>query len=187
MSQKNIELTKEVIIEAARSIFVEKGFQDVSMRSIARQLGCTHGALYYHFKNKADLFYAIVEADFSRLNYLLEEAVQGSEDDVTKLRNIFLRFVEFGLNNQNQYEIMFIIRNTEVDGLSQEAAHLSYQKFAQVVQSLTRKRLAVKDVWSAFLAVHGFIAHYRGFVCEFKEAELAATSHVDFILKSLME
>lgn len=179
------ELTKEIILQKARTQFVEKGFQQVSMRSIAKQLGCSHGAIYYHFKNKAELFYAIVEDDFSKLNNRLEETIHESEDDSTKLYNILIRFIEFGLNHQSQYEIMFLIRNTEVDSLSQVAANHSYQKFAQTVQSLSKKKLEIIDVWSAFLALHGFVSHYRGYVGNFEEAKLAAKSHVNFIIKGL--
>lgn len=179
------ELTKEMIVQQARTLFVERGFHDVSMRSIAKNVGCTHGALYYHFKNKVELFDAIVDVDFSTLNNLLEDAVQGADDDTVKLRNVFLRFIEFGLNNQSQYEFMFVARYAEVDSLSQEAAFISYQKFAESVQTLSKKRLAVKDVWSAFLALHGFVAHHRGFVNDFWEAKVSAESHVDFIFKGL--
>src|SRR5216117_1524917 len=101
------ELTREIILQKARTQFVEKGFQQVSMRSIAKLLGCSHGAIYYHFKNKAELFYSIVEDDFSVLNNLLEVSIQGPEDDSIKLYNVLIRFIEFGLNNQSQYEIMF--------------------------------------------------------------------------------
>lgn len=179
------ELTRERILQKARSQFVEKGFQQVSMRSIAKLLGCSHGAIYYHFKNKAELFYAIVEDDFSQLNNRLEETMQGSEDNSTKLFNVLLNFIEFGLNHQNQYEIMFLVRNTEVDSLSQAAANLSYQKFAQTIQSLSKKKLEIIDIWSAFLALHGFVSHYRGYVGNFEEAKLAAKSHVSFIIKGL--
>lgn len=179
------ELTRESILEKARTQFVEKGFQQASMRSIAKRLGCSHGAIYYHFKNKAELFYAIVEDDFSKLNNLLEETIQGSEDDSTKLYHLLIRFIEFGLNHQSQYEIMFIVRNTEVDGLSQVAANQSYQLFAEKVQSLSKKKLEIKDVWSAFIALHGFVSLYRGYVDTFDEAKLAAESHVNFILKGL--
>ncbi|WP_046179019.1 TetR/AcrR family transcriptional regulator [Domibacillus tundrae] len=176
-----------MILKEARNQFVEKDFQHVSMRNIAKQLGCSHGAIYYHFKNKAELFYAIVEDDFSKLNKRLDETVQGPEDDAAKLYNVVLRFIEFGLNHQSQYEIMFMVRNSEVDGLSQEAANLSYQKFAQAVQFLCSKSLAIKDVWSAFLAIHGFVSYYRGYVDRFEEAREAAKAHVDFILKRLTE
>lgn len=179
------ELTREMIINAARNQFVGNGFQQVTMRSIAKELGCSHGAIYYHFKNKAELFYVIVEEYFLELNNVLESTVNGPEDNPAKLYNIFLRFIEFGLNHQSQYEVMFMIRNTEVDGLSQEAANRSYEKFAQSVQSLSRKKLLIKDIYSAFLALHGFVSHYRGYVLSFEEAKEPAHVHVDFIVKAL--
>lgn len=179
------ELTKDLIIQQARSLFIDKGYHNVSMRSIARKMGYSHGALYYHFKNKAALFFTIIEVDFSKLNERLEETLQGPEEDQIKLYNIFLRFIEFGLNHQSQYDIMFVVRNTEVDGLAQNIAHRSYEKFAQAVQSLSAVKLTVSEVWSAFIAVHGFVAHYRGYVENFEEAQGAAKSHVNFILKGL--
>lgn len=179
------ELTKEAIIEKARFSFIDKGFQKVSMRSVAKELGCSHGAIYYHFKNKAELFYAVVSDDFSKLNALVEKTAQSSEKKETKLFQLFLRFIEFGLNHQSQYEMMFMMRNLEVDGLAQEAANLSYQKFAQAVHSLALNKLAIVEVWSAFLALHGFVSYYRGFVSSFSEAEAAAIAHVKFIIKGL--
>lgn len=179
------ELTREIILQKARTQFVEKGFQQVSMRSIAKVLDCSHGAIYYHFKNKAELFYAIVEEDFSKLINRLEETIQESEDDATKLFNVLIRFIEFGLNHQSQYEIMFLIRNTEVDSLSQAAANHCYQKFAEAVQALSKKKLKIIEVWSAFIALHGFVSHYRGYVDNFEEVKLAAESHVKFIIKGL--
>ena len=66
------------------------------------------------------------------------------------------------------------------------AAFLSYQKFAESVQTLAKNRLAVKDIWSAFLALHGFVVHHRGFVTNFEEAKISAEAHVEFILKGLL-
>lgn len=179
------ELTREMIINEARTQFLEKDFHQVSMRSIAKGLGCSHGAIYYHFKNKAELFYVIVDGYFFELNQILDKTVNGTEDNRTKLNNIFLHFIEFGLNHQSQYEFMFMIRNTEVDGLSQDAANLCYQKFAQSVQSLSMNRLLIKDIYSSFIAVHGFVSYYRGFVISFEEAKETAQVHVDFIVNAL--
>lgn len=180
------ELTRELIIKQARTQFIDKGYQQISMRNIAAQLGCSHGAIYYYFKNKAELFYAIVEEDFAKLNDQIEQVIQGPEDDSKKLSNILIRFIEFGLNHQSQFEIMFLVRNNEVDSLSQTAANESYQKFAQAVQSLAKKRIRIIDIWSAFLALHGFVSHYRGYVDHFDEAKLAAESHVNFVIKGLI-
>lgn len=179
------ELTKKMIVKEAHAQFIEKGFQQVSMRSIAKQLGCTHGALYYHFSNKAELFYVIIEGYFHILNNMMEDTLKGSDEPHQKLKNIFLGFIEFGLNNQSQYEMMFLFRNTEVNALSQEAANRSYEKFAQSVQYLSVNPLRISDIYSAFIALHGFVSHYRGNVSSFEEAQEAANLHVDFIIKAL--
>lgn len=179
------ELTKKMIIDEARMQFIEKDFQQVSMRSIAKELGCSHGAIYYHFKNKAELFYEIIDGYFAELNRFLDETVESTEDNQTKLYQVFLGFIKFGLNHQSQYEYMFMLRSNEVDGLSQDAANLSYEKFAQSVQSLSDNQLLTSDIYSAFIALHGFVSHYRGYVMNFDEAKEAAHLHAKFIMSAL--
>ena len=66
------ELTREMIMDAARDLFVKKGYQHVSMRQIAKELNYSHGAIYYHFQNKAELFYALVEEHFGLLEQELD-------------------------------------------------------------------------------------------------------------------
>ncbi len=180
------ELTREMILKEARTQFIEKDFQKVSMRGIAKVLGCSHGAIYYHFTNKAELFNGVVEEDFAKLNQLIEDVVASQEADEEKLTQIFLSFIEFGLNHQSQYEIMFMTRNSEVDSLNKPAAYKSYQKFAQSVQSLCKKKLAIRDIWSAFIALHGFVSYYRGYVTCYDEVALTAEGHVKFIVKGLV-
>jgi AcrR family transcriptional regulator len=179
------DLTKEMIINEAHKQFITKDFHQVSMRSIAKELGCSHGAIYYHFKNKAEIFYAILGDYFSELNNILDENMNGPEDHSTKLMNVFVGYMAFGLNHQSQYELMFIMRDSEIDGLSQEAANLSYGKFAQSVQSLSNTELSISDIHSTFIALHGFVAHYRHYVKNFEEAKEAVEVHAKFLIKAL--
>lgn len=179
------DLTKEMIINEAHKQFITKNFHQVSMRSIAKELSCSHGAIYYHFKNKAEIFYAILGNYFSELNNTLDETVNGPEDNNTKMLNVFVGFMAFGLNNQSQYELMFMIRDSEIDGLSQEAANLSYEKFAQSVQSLSKTELLISDIHSTFIALHGFVAHYRHYVKNYEEAKEAVDVHAKFLFKAL--
>ncbi|MDM5249343.1 TetR/AcrR family transcriptional regulator [Lysinibacillus sp. G4S2] len=183
--QSTKDLTKEMIVNEAHKQFIAKDFHQVSMRSIAKELGCSHGAIYYHFKNKAEIFYSILGDYFSELNNTLDETVNGPEDNNAKLLNIFVGFMAFGLNNQSQYELMFIIRDSEMDGLSQEAANFSYEKFAQSVQSLSKTELLISDIHSTFIALHGFVAHYRHYVKNYEEAKEAADVHAKFLFNAL--
>lgn len=47
------------IIEAAANAFMSEGFAATSIDDVARLLGCTKGLIYYHFKNKTELFFAV--------------------------------------------------------------------------------------------------------------------------------
>jgi AcrR family transcriptional regulator len=52
--------TRERILDAALTLFAEKGYDATSMREISEQLGITKAALYYHFDSKADIVRAML-------------------------------------------------------------------------------------------------------------------------------
>ena len=56
------------ILQVARSAFVERGFAAVSMQEIADAAGLTKAAIYYHFRDKQELFEAVVMAEMERLH-----------------------------------------------------------------------------------------------------------------------
>lgn len=53
--------TKEKILLTALQLFAKDGYEAVSVRNIAEELGMTKGALYRHYKNKRDIFDSIVD------------------------------------------------------------------------------------------------------------------------------
>jgi TetR/AcrR family acrAB operon transcriptional repressor len=52
--------TRESLLDAAESLFAQQGVSRTSLQDIARAAGCTRGAIYWHFKDKADLFNAMM-------------------------------------------------------------------------------------------------------------------------------
>jgi TetR/AcrR family acrAB operon transcriptional repressor len=55
------EQTRLQIIAAARKVFAERGVSRTTLAQIAKRAGVTRGAIYWHFKNKPDLFFAMME------------------------------------------------------------------------------------------------------------------------------
>ena len=54
------EDTKQLILDTAKKEFMEKGYNDASVRSIAKQAGLTTGAIFRYFADKESLFAALV-------------------------------------------------------------------------------------------------------------------------------
>jgi TetR/AcrR family acrAB operon transcriptional repressor len=53
--------TRAQLLDAARMLFAQQGVSHTSLQDIAVAAGTTRGAIYWHFKNKADLFNAMME------------------------------------------------------------------------------------------------------------------------------
>ena len=58
---KHIQDTRDALIAAARELFTENGYANVGTEEIVQKAGLTRGAMYHHFRGKADLFLAVVE------------------------------------------------------------------------------------------------------------------------------
>ncbi|MGI5131816.1 TetR/AcrR family transcriptional regulator [Pseudonocardia sp. CA-107938] len=59
--------TRELLLESAREVFVEHGYQSSSIYEIAKRAGRTIGALYSHFGGKEGVFLALWDRDFAQL------------------------------------------------------------------------------------------------------------------------
>ena len=179
------ELTREMIIQEANQQFLLNDFHKVSMRAIAKELGCSHGAIYYHFTNKSELFYAVVEQYFEQLNQILDKVLISNNNSKQKMIEVFLRFIEFGLNHQSQYEFMFMMREKEIDPLTQQASNNSYVKFVETLQSISISPLPLVAIYSTFIALHGFVSHFFGRVKYYEEAQEAAIHFAHYLMKAL--
>jgi AcrR family transcriptional regulator len=80
---------RERIIETAARLFVAQGYDGISMREIAGACGMSKAGLYYHFKDKEDLFLAILSDHLNELERILREA----EGQTGSTRNRITAFV----------------------------------------------------------------------------------------------
>lgn len=63
--------TKERLLQSAKEEFLEKGYMKASLRGICAKAGVTTGALYFFFKDKEELFGALVDEPIHQLSLLL--------------------------------------------------------------------------------------------------------------------
>ncbi|TDO06916.1 MULTISPECIES: TetR family transcriptional regulator [Halomonas] len=65
--------TREALLDAAEEVFLKKGVARTSLEQIARHADMTRGAIYWHFRNKADLFQAMLQRVRMPFQELVEE------------------------------------------------------------------------------------------------------------------
>lgn len=76
--------SREQILEAATRVFAQRGYRDASIAEIADEAGFSKGALYWNFKSKAELFFALLDRVEDRLRILLTLIASApTERDVT--------------------------------------------------------------------------------------------------------
>lgn len=88
MSRTNEERTtasRSKLIEVGRQLFGEHGFAATSTPMIAEAAGVSRGALYHHFKDKAALFAAVVEAEYERLEAEIDRTTTNMSDPLEAL------------------------------------------------------------------------------------------------------
>ncbi|WP_199615439.1 TetR/AcrR family transcriptional regulator [Paenibacillus alkalitolerans] len=185
------ELSRERILFAARELFVTHGYRAVSMRKIAQELGYSHGSIYYYFQDKADLFYALVVEDFNLLiSKQSELLLRIQRRDMDALKQLMFEFIRFGLENPHHYEIMFLIRDSELQRFSRSEQAKSLDLFASVVRDAVtkhpnREHLQFTLPWNLFMALHGFISYCIHFGQSFEEVKPLAEQHVALLCRAL--
>ncbi len=84
-TKEDAELTRQRIINAAREVFLARGVSRTTLEHIATQANVTRGAVYWHFKNKTEIFHAIRDQVFLPLIDRMDDALSiGSNKDVDK-------------------------------------------------------------------------------------------------------
>jgi len=73
--------TREELLDAAERVFRKRGVGHTSLAEVADEAGVTRGAIYWHFKDKADLFQALVRRVEMPMNVAMEEMDRASVAD----------------------------------------------------------------------------------------------------------
>jgi TetR/AcrR family transcriptional regulator, cholesterol catabolism regulator len=84
----NTETTKAQILKIASYIFYRDGYEKGSLNAVARKVGISKAAIYYHFKNKEEILYNIIIDDIDRLILDLGEISKRKDDPIRELKEM---------------------------------------------------------------------------------------------------
>jgi len=97
---------RDAILDTSAKLFSQHGYKEVSIRDIAQACGMTNAALYYHFKNKEDLFLAMLQRDHEQTLVALREAAHGPGDLCEDLKQLVARYAEITCQRRQSFQTL---------------------------------------------------------------------------------
>lgn len=105
--------TRDMILQAARKVFSEKGYHKAQIADIVKTAGISTGSVYAHFKDKHDLYEQIIRENLGHLRITLKELSQtrnpgDARERVQQWKPAFTAFFDYVESNPEQ--ILLIVR-----------------------------------------------------------------------------
>lgn len=167
--EREREELKGKILEAARALFLEHGYETVTMRQIASAIEYSPTAIYHHFKDKRAVFVALCATDFSSLAAKFRKIAKIA-DPIERLQTTGRAYAAFALEHPNHYRLMFMTphpphgpEETGIDhGNPEEDAYafLKWTASEAIAAGRIRTELADPELLSQIVwaAVHGIVS-----------------------------
>jgi len=110
MPEAQRELIRTKILDAACTILIENGPEQISSRAIAQHLDLTHMGLFTYFPNQAAIHRALAEREQTKfLSQLQIDVEQAEKEDISRvLENTLQKFQNFARENPNLFQLVWV-------------------------------------------------------------------------------
>lgn len=123
------------ILDAARSLFLKKGYHGTSLRNIAERIGYSAGNIYLYYRDKDEIFHALHEEGFRRMLGMMEP-LRHVADPMERLVAMGRVYMDFALRNKDLYDLMFIMEAPMERSCGNEKWEMGDRTLAQLKQVL---------------------------------------------------
>lgn len=171
-TKKDAQQTRESLLDAAEQLFAVKGVSRTSLQDVAQAAGLTRGAVYWHFKDKADLFNAMMD----RAVFPMEEAIQGlstqpDKDPIQQIRSVLLGALKLIQNDERTRRVLDVATRkaefvAELDGARARHldVHLSCRAHIESAVRVAQKKGLIRKQPNARAVAVGLTALVSGLI-----------------------
>jgi AcrR family transcriptional regulator len=103
------ELKRELILNAARSVFEAEGLEGASLRAIAAGAGYTPAALYFHFESKEAIYAEVLRCSLENLEQAVTRAAARAKTPNDRLRAAAMAFFRYYADNPKDLDLGFYL------------------------------------------------------------------------------
>ncbi|HAE48541.1 MAG: TetR/AcrR family transcriptional regulator [Tistrella sp.] len=127
-------LKRQIIVDAARSVFAEMGLEAASMRGIAAAAGCTTGAIYPYFRNKEELYAAVLSDGLTSLHEHLATASGNATDPRERVEIALRSYFAYYRSRPDELSLgLYLYHGLKPAGLTPELDRRLNRKLSQAL------------------------------------------------------
>lgn len=102
---------REEILQAAKELFLEQGYDSTTIRKIADRVGVSAPALYLYFQDKEQMMLALCDQTFGHLIESVGEIEKSVAEPRDRIRQFGEAYLRFGLKHPDEYRLIFLGSN----------------------------------------------------------------------------
>lgn len=140
-TKDDAEKTRTELLKAAHAVFLEQGYDAATIADIAGRAHLTRGAAYWHFKNKEEIFVAVVE---QALNEQQERKNQYTSSQHLTVREKLKAVLALPLEMEQSYRL--------VNSVPELAVRVP--AFSNILQLLQERKQNLRSFFVQFLETH---------------------------------
>jgi AcrR family transcriptional regulator len=106
--KQKLEIRK-AILDASMKLFVEQGYENVSIRKIADLIEYSPTTVYLYFKDKNEILFNLHEIGFQKMGAYTAD-LWTIKNPLVRLHKMGEYYIQFGLENPEFYDLMFILQ-----------------------------------------------------------------------------
>ncbi|MBI4578195.1 MAG: TetR/AcrR family transcriptional regulator [Planctomycetes bacterium] len=156
---------KQQLLESAAQCFARHGYRGTTTAMIAAEAGVTEPIIYRHFKNKHDLFIALIDAVGERVFKNWEKATAAARTPLEKLRTMmYANPATSDPTTASVYQLLFHASTEIAEPAIQQAIRDHYERYVKALASIMQQaqkagelRRDVPPEWLAWQIIHAAV------------------------------
>lgn len=105
---KSAQSSRELLIETAALLFARNGYNKTNMRELAEAVGMKAGSIFYHFKNKEEILYAVMQQAITNMLEAVQKDFAQAETPREQLHVLVCQELDMYLGHQSSYGLVLI-------------------------------------------------------------------------------
>jgi len=132
---KHKEDLKQSILDAAKKLFLNDGYEATSIRKIAAEIEFSPTTIYLYYKDKNEIAHALHEEGFKMLSERFS-VLAHVEHPFERLKAMGRIYMQFALENKDFYEIMFVMKEPIVEACIEDEWDEGKRAFSTLLQTI---------------------------------------------------